>query len=146
EASRPGIHGLRIRTQSGISNLMTFHVGTLPEVAEAEPNSSREQAQEIGFGSVVNGVIQNEDVDYFAFTAKQGERISVEVEGLRLGRTFFDPVLLLYDPSGNLVASSDDLHVAKQDAGLSCLAPSEGRYVVELRETAYRGNNESTYR
>src|SRR5690606_25306924 len=44
------------------------------------------------------------------------------------------------------VASSDDLHVAKQDAGLSCIAPSEGRYVVELRETAYRGNNESTYR
>ena len=33
----------------------------------------------------VNGVADNEDVDYYVVQAKKGERISVEVEGLRLG-------------------------------------------------------------
>ena len=31
----------------------------------------------------VNGVVENEDVDYFAIEAKKGERITAELEGLR---------------------------------------------------------------
>src|SRR5690606_23221181 len=53
-----GIHGLRVRTASGLTNLMTFHVGTLTEALEVEPNSSRDQPQAITLGSVVNGVVQ----------------------------------------------------------------------------------------
>src|SRR4051812_24568633 len=34
-----GLHDLRVRTASGISELRTFSVGTLPEVAEVEPNN-----------------------------------------------------------------------------------------------------------
>ena len=33
----------------------------------------------------VTGVADNEDVDYYVVEAKKGDRISAEVEGLRLG-------------------------------------------------------------
>jgi len=142
----PGIHALRVRTATGLTNLRTFHVGTLPEIAEKEPNNSFESPQPIDLGAVVNGVVTNEDVDYFAVEAKEGERISVEVEGLRLGRTFFDPALAILDEKRFEVAAADDAPLVQQDGCASVLAPKTGRYIVELRETSYRGDDASTYR
>ena len=141
-----GIHALRVRTASGLTNLMTLHVGTLPEVAEVEPNNAPDQAQKIKLGSVVNGVVQFEDVDFYSIDVKQGERLSVEIEGFRLGRTFFDPVLILWDAEGNEVATCDDLPICRQDAALSIVATQDQTYTLEVRESAYRGNGDSTYR
>lgn len=141
-----GRHAVRLRTHSGLSEIRTFHVGLLPEVAEADPNSAFDAPQEIEFGSTVNGVIKREDIDCFAFSVNEGQRLSVEVEGLRMGRTFFDPLLELLDESGQVIAACDDAAAARQDAFLSIIAPKTGRYVVRLRETAYRGDNNCIYR
>src|SRR5690606_34950408 len=141
-----GIHPLRIRTATGITNLRTFHVGTLPETSEQEPNSEFTQPQSIPLGAVVNGVITNEDVDYFVVEAVEGERISVEVEGLRLGRTFFDPALAILDEERFELAASDDSTLLFQDCFCSIVAPKAGKYIIELRETSYRGDDASSYR
>jgi hypothetical protein len=143
---QPGIHGIRVRTATGLTNLRTFHVGTLPELSEQEPNGDFAAPQAIPLGTVVNGVITNEDVDYFVIEAKEGERISVEVEGLRLGRTFFDPAIAIMDEERFEVAASDDSPLLQQDAFCSVVAPKTGKYIVEMRETSYRGDDASTYR
>ena len=62
-------------------------MGALAEVKEAEPNNDFAQPQKINLDSTVNGVVENEDVDYFGVEAKKGERITAELEGLRLGLT-----------------------------------------------------------
>ena len=50
-----------------------------------EPNNDFAEAPEASTMNVtVNGVADNEDVDYFAFEAKKGQRVSAEVEGMRL--------------------------------------------------------------
>ncbi len=143
---QPGAHALRVRTATGITNLRNFHVGTLPETVEQEPNNSFDAPQTIPLGTVVNGVITNEDVDDFVIEAKEGDQISVEVEGLRLGRTFFDPAITIYDEKRFEVASCDDAPLVQQDAYCSVLAPKAGRYVIELRETSFRGDDASSYR
>ena len=143
---QPGIHALRVRTATGITNLRTFHVGTLPEINEQESNGEFDKPQAIALGTVVNGVVTNEDVDYFSFQANEGDRISVEVEGLRLGRTFFDPAIAIFDEERFEVAASDDSPLLKQDGYCSVVAPKTGTYTVEMRETSYRGNDASTYR
>ena len=89
---RLGIHAMRVRTATGISNLRTFSVGALPDVKEAEPNSEFTTPQKINLDCTVNGVIENEDVDYFVIDAKKGERVTAEIEGIRLGNFFFDPL------------------------------------------------------
>jgi hypothetical protein len=142
----PGIHALRVRTATGVTNLRTFHVGTQPEIVEAEPNNDFAKPQSAPLGCVINGVVTNEDVDYFVIEAKQGERISVEVEGLRLGRTFFDPAIAILDEKRFEVAAADDSPLCQQDAFCSVLAPEDGKYIIELRETSFRGNDASTYR
>lgn len=143
---QPGIHGIRVRTATGLTNLRTFHVGTLPESNETEPNGDFAAPQAIPLGTTVNGVITNEDVDYFVIEAKEGERISVEIEGLRLGRTFFDPAIAILDEERFEVAASDDSPLMQQDAFCSVIAPKTGKYIVEMRETSYRGDDASTYR
>jgi hypothetical protein len=141
-----GIHAVRVRTASGLTNLRTFHVGTLPEINEQEPNSAFESPQAIALGTTVNGIVENEDVDYFVVEAKEGERISVEVEGLRLGRTFFDPAVTILDEKRFDVATADDSPLLYQDGFCTAVAPKTGKYIIELRETSYRGDGACNYR
>ncbi|HEY2838179.1 MAG TPA: PPC domain-containing protein, partial [Pirellulales bacterium] len=143
---RLGQHSMRIRTASGISELRTFYVGALPEAKEVEPNSQFTEPQKIALDTTINGVIENEDVDYFLVEAKKGERITAEVEGIRLGYAFFDPYVAIMDMQRFELASSDDAALVWQDAVASVVAPADGTYVIQLRETAYGGSGACMYR
>ena len=54
-------------------------------------------AQPVPLNCTVNGVIQNEEIDYYSVQAKKGDRITAEVEGMRLGRDMFDPWAAILD-------------------------------------------------
>ncbi len=141
-----GLHDLRLRTATGISELRTFSVGAYPETQEIEPNNDFAAPQAITLGSVVNGVAENEDVDYFVVEAKQGQRITAEVEGIRLGITHFDPYVAILNAKRFELSSSDDLSLVRQDGLASIVAPEDGRYIIQVRESAYAGNGGCLYR
>jgi hypothetical protein len=143
---RIGQHAMRVRTASGTSELRTFYVGALPEAKEAEPNSDFAQPQKIELGTTVNGVVENEDVDYFVVEAKKGERITAEIEGIRLGYTFFDPYVAIIDKQRFELANSDDAALVWQDGVAAVVAPEDGAYIIQVRETAYGGNGSCMYR
>lgn len=143
---RMGAHRFRVRTKTGISELQTFHVGALPVVDEKEPNSEFATPQAIPLNQTVHGRIDNEDVDYFVIEAKKGQRISVEIEAIRLGMTFFDPYIAILNEARFELASSDDNALVWQDSIASILAPEDGKYIVQVRDSAYRGSGASYYR
>jgi hypothetical protein len=143
---RLGMHAFRVRTATGMSNLLTLAVGVLPEVAEVEPNNDQTAAQAIALGTTVSGVIALEDVDYFSIEAKRGERITVEMEGLRLGLTFFDPSLAILDSKRFELARSDDTPLLRQDPLCSLIVPADGRYYIRVQEAAFGGSDRSFYR
>ncbi|MCH2105987.1 MAG: PPC domain-containing protein [Planctomycetes bacterium] len=141
-----GLHALWVRTATGLSNLRTFSVGALPELREVEPNGTRAEAQLISLDHTVNGTADNEDLDLYAFEGSAGERVSVEIEGLRLGQTLFDPAITLFDPQGFALGSSDDSSIGRQDGAISVLLTSSGLHHVQVRESSYRGNGNCHYR
>jgi hypothetical protein len=143
---RLGIHAVRLRSATGISNLRTFTVGPLAEVPEQEPNTDFAAPQAVPFGCTVSGVVQNEDVDHFLVEAKQGERITAELEGIRLGYTFFDPYLAILNSERFELARSDDAALLRQDCLCAVVAPADGKYIVQVRESAYGGNGSCLYR
>lgn len=143
---RLGTHALRIRTATGISNLRLFSVGNLAESAEKEPNSEFTTPQKITLDTTVNGVVENEDVDYYAVDAKAGERITVELEGLRLGNTFFDPYVSILNSERFELANSDDAALVRQDGVCSIKAPKDGVYIIQIRESSFGGNGGCYYR
>jgi hypothetical protein len=143
---RLGPHALRAQTASGISNLVTFSVGAYPEINEVEPNSEFTKPQKISLNTTVNGVVENEDVDYFLVEAKKGQRIAVEIEGVRLGETFFDPCVAIMDSNRFVLAVADDTPLVQQDGACSIIAPQDGNYIVQVRESAFGGSAQCRYR
>ncbi|BCU78274.1 PPC domain-containing protein [Luteolibacter sp. LG18] len=141
-----GQHVLRLRSPGGLTELRTFWVGQFPTVAEVEPNNSFDQPQKVDLNVTVAGVAGNEDEDYYVCSLKKGQRLSVEVEGMRLGRTMFDPYVAILDPRKFEVASCDDAPLLKNDAFATIIAPEDGDYRVVVREAAYEGTDQCDYR
>lgn len=140
EADCPlGEHKVRIRTKTGVSELRTFVVGAYAQLEEKEPNTTSDKAQPVAMNSTVLGTMTNEDVDYYLVTAKKGDPIAVEVEGMRLGRTMFDPYVAILDKSGKVLAKADDTALFIQDTYATIVAPADGDYLIEVRETSYGG-------
>ena len=113
---RLGVHAMRLRTATGISDMRTFFVGSLAELAEKEPNSDFATPQKITLNSTVSGIVQNEDVDYYSFEVKKGQRISAEIEAMRLASTIFDPYIAIMNSARFEIASSDDSALLRQDS------------------------------
>ena len=141
-----GPHALRLRTRTGLSYLRQFYVGPYPNVMEAEPNSDFAAPQPIALNQTVNGVVTSEDVDYYKITAKAGQRIAVEVEGVRLGYAAFDPYVSIMNAQRFDLATSDDTVLHGKDCHASIVAPADGDYIVQVREAAYQGNDQCRYR
>ncbi len=141
-----GLHDVRVRTATGISELRTFSVGALKEISETEPNNDFAAPQAIAMNVTVNGIADNEDVDYFVVEAKKGERISAEVEGLRLGISEFDPYVAILDAKRFELGVSDDAALAWRDGFTAIIAPQDGKYIIQVRESAYAGNTGCLYR
>lgn len=142
----PGSHRLRIRTAAGLSELRTFRVGTLPCVAEEEPNDAAEKAQRLDpEGTTVAGTVRAEDLDCFVVPLRAGERIAAVVDGIRLDQELFDPALEILAPDGTLVASGDDHPLLAQDPLVVWTATVDGDHVVRVREAGYGGTDGSVY-
>ena len=121
-------------------------MGALKEVNEVEPNNDFAAPQPIPMNVTVTGVADNEDVDYFVVEAKKGDRISAEVEGLRLGISEFDPYVAILDSKRFELGVSDDAALAWRDGFTSIIAPNDGKYIIQVRESAYAGNGSCIYR
>ena len=141
-----GLHDFRVRTATGVTELKTFSVGALTEVSEKEPNNDFKAPQPIPMNSTVNGIADNEDVDFFVVEAKKGDRVTAEVEGLRLGISEFDPYVAIMNAKRFELGASDDAALLWRDGFTSIIAPEDGKYIIQVRESAYAGNAGCVYR
>lgn len=141
-----GNHMIRLRTKTGLSHARQFFVGQYPNVEEKEPNDDFNAPQVVGFNQTIEGIVKSEDVDYYRITAKKGQRIAIEIDGLRLGYTNFDPYIAILDKGRFELGASDDTILHRQDGYVSILAPEDGDYTIMVRESSYRGDNNSYYR
>ena len=144
---RLGLHQLRVRTATGISNLRTFSVGALPEIKEVEPNND------------------------FAAAAKDRARHDRQRRGRQRRRRLLRRrgqerasgsrpsskgcgwasrssirTWPFSTPSGSSWPARDDAPLVRQDCVCSIVAPEDGTYIVQVRETSFAGNGSCLYR
>ncbi len=141
-----GLHGMRLRTATGISEYQRFFVGPFPLIDETEQqprqprNDARETAQTVALNSTVLGaMLDPTDVDSYRIEAKQGQRISAEIEATRLGvdRGIPDLYVSVLDADGKRLIAADDSALFLQDPVVSLVAPRDGVYFVEVRHSTY---------
>jgi hypothetical protein len=142
--ARLGLHIARVRTKSGLSYARTFWVSQFSNVLKANDNNLLETAQPVPLNVTVDGTTKPESSEYFVVEAKKGQRLSVEVEGVRAnsvrGVLGIDPYVGIMNMKRFLLASADDTPLLKQDCFVSCVIPEDGKYIVEVRDSAYQGN------
>lgn len=148
-----GEHKMRLRCKGGLSYLRSFWVGQFPSVQEAKSedhkkdlNDTFDHPQDVPMNVTIHGVALNEDADYYRVQAKKGQRLSVEVEGLRLGRMLFDPYVAILDSKRFELAVNDDHPLLKRDCATSVIIPEDGAYTILIRESSYRGEAKCQYR
>ncbi len=140
---RLGEHHFRVRCRSGISFARNFWVSQFPNHDEVEPNDDFAVPQKIPMNVTIEAEAKPEETDYYQISVKKGERISVEVEGLRINNIpqniAIDPYVAILNKDRFEIASADGSALLKQESILSILAPEDGDYIVEVRDSAYQG-------
>ena len=141
---RLGEHVAQVRTRRGISDYRSFYVGSMPHIDEVEPNNEFEQPQRIKNNVTIRGIVKNEDADWYVVTAKKGQRLTAEVEGVRLATTL-DPYVAILNKDRFELAAVDDSALHKQDPVASIQVPEDGDYYIVVREASYRGADNAYY-
>ena len=148
-----GTRELRLATRTGLSNPLRFQVGSFAERLEGEPNDSFAAATVVStMPMVLNGQIMPGDVDRFRLTARRGQRLVMQVSARELMPYLADAVpgwfqatATLYDAGGRQVAYADDYRF-DPDPVLLYEVPQDGEYILEIRDSIYRGREDFVYR
>ena len=148
-----GRHDLRLLSTNGLSNPVSFVVGTLPEITEVEPNDVvAPTTAPVKFPVVINGRILPGDVDGFAFDARKGMHLTVAVAARELTPYladavpgWFQAVAVIEDHDGREIASGGGFSFRPDP--LTCVViPADGRYVLKIRDSICRGREDFVYR
>jgi hypothetical protein len=169
--AQPGQRELRLETPLGLTNPLVFCVGQLPEFSKKAAKVSDELAGgkgaryrdtpkpstpeapvEITLPTILNGQIMPGGVDRYRFQARKGERLVVAASARELipylpdaVPGWFQAALALYDAQGNELAYAGDYRF-HPDPVLYYEIPSDGQYVIEIRDSIYRGREDFVYR
>ena len=140
-----GVYSCRIRTDDGLTAPFLFAIGQVAQVQEKEDNGTFDLAQPIPSPVVVEGKSEGNDVDFFRFAGKKGQRIVVDAQCSRIG-SGVDPSIRLTTASRVYVASADDTPGLTTDARLAVVLPEDTDYVIELSDSRYQGTGRAVYR
>ncbi|MGV2337700.1 MAG UNVERIFIED_CONTAM: hypothetical protein LVR18_27665 [Planctomycetaceae bacterium] len=78
----PGPQAFRLRSPSGLSELLTFQLTVLPVIVEQEDNNSAAEAQSVPLNVTIVGVVEAADADCFRVSLQKGQQLSVEAEAM----------------------------------------------------------------
>ena len=148
----PGIRELRFNGKNGLTNPLRFEVATLPEIQECEPNEETPETSAARVPCTFNGQIQSGDADRFLFHARRGQNLLVKGQARSLipyladaVPGWFQMVISVKDAKGNELAYCDDFRF-DPDPVFCVKIPDDGDYVVETRDSIYRGREDFVYR
>ncbi|MCH2206410.1 MAG: hypothetical protein MK132_11130 [Lentisphaerales bacterium] len=149
-----GSHHIRLFGKANFSEVLIFTVGQFPVHTEKEDNGSIEKAEKIALNTTIDGIIKNEDIDYFSVDLKKGQELSAEVEINRLSHrrngtqtaSYFDTHISIVDKSGYILKDKDDTPLTKLDPHMQFIAPADGIYYLVIRSSEFSGHNDARYR
>jgi len=170
--AEPGVRELRLETPIGLTNPLVFQIGRLPEVVKKPVDADDLPAQRplrqlkvqgslatgeqpisnVQLPVVVNGQILSGQVDRYRFAAKKGQHLVLAVSAQQLLPYIADAVpgwfqatIRLSDQEGREVgyAGSFRFH---PDPVLLYEVPYDGNFIVEIKDSVFRGREDFVYR
>ena len=167
--AKPGKREIRVITETGVSNPVPFYISQYPEVARKamkispfqvlgkENLAQRKRPPEevestVSVPCVMNGQIAPGEINRYRFMASKGQRLVISVKARDLVPYiadavpgWFQPVMTLYNSSGQEVAYSDDYRF-DPDPVILYDVEKGGEHVLEMTDSIYRGREDFIYR
>lgn len=143
-----GLHTLRVATKHGVSNARPFVVDSLPAVASAANNRTKEAAQAVSVPCVVTGSVAAETSEFFKVKVGVNQKLTFEVLARRIGSPL-DPIVVLHDARTKrelVELYADDTPGLQGDCRLTHAFKEAGEVIVEVRDTTHRGGGDYAYR
>ncbi|MBM3980367.1 MAG: pre-peptidase [Planctomycetes bacterium] len=127
----PGTYWVRAHNAEGASAARPFIVGTLPDLAEVEPNDDYKKAQFVERACVVNGKLEKAgDVDCFAVALKAGQTLVASVEAHHTLRSPMDAMLQIVSADGFVLDENHDW--CGLDPQIAFTAKKDGTYIARV--------------
>ena len=167
-----GDREIRLGTVQGLTNPLLFKIGRLPEFTKPAQTAIQnkktffkqtQSGSQFGIAKtktdttvqipvVVNGQIMAGAEDRFRFAARKGMHLVIAASARELIPYLADAVpgwfqatLTLYNAEGKEVAYDDDFRF-NPDPVLYYEIPADGDYVLEIKDSIYRGREDFVYR
>jgi len=167
-----GVRELRLETPAGLSNPLVFQIGRLPEIVrkpvdnddlsgpqplrklieEGRSAMSEQPIIDVPMPMVVNGQILSGQIDRYRFVAKSGQHLVLAVRAQQLVPYIADAVpgwfqaaITLRDEHGEELADAGSYRF-HPDPVLYFEVPHDGKYMVEIKDSVFRGREDFIYR
>ena len=139
-----GLYPIRVLSNDGMSNVVLFSVGDLPEIdKKVKSKEEHGKAQVIAIPVLVNGNLIEAEQDDYLFTAKVGQKLVCEVEARRAGSAL-DPVIEIFDAAGKMLVRNDD--GAGVDPRIEYTFVKAGQYRLRVHDARYSDQAVNFYR
>lgn len=135
----PGTNFFTLVSSNGVSAPHPLLVLRAEEMTEEkEPNGGFKQAQSLAAGRTLLGTVKEAgDVDVFRIEARAGDTLTIEVHAAR-GGSPLDPLVMLYDREGHILAVNDDAR-GSADSFLRHRLSADGACLVSIVDAYERG-------
>ncbi|MDP0490776.1 MAG: hypothetical protein Q7Q71_06990 [Verrucomicrobiota bacterium JB023] len=123
------------------------HLTTLPIHTETEPNFRDQAAQSAAsdLPLAFQGILaQPDDIDWFHFSARKGQKLRVQVHARSL-RSPLDSVIQVRSLKGNKNLGRSDDEGTHPDSKLDFTVPEDGSYLLSIRDQLRRGGPDFVY-
>ena len=134
-----GLYEARVLTASGISSPRAFTVSRFKETQYSEPATTAQAARPIELNSIGNAVMTERSIDHYRFSAKDGQRIVVDLAARGIDSKL-TPVVIVADSSGR------DLLVERRGDVIVFDVPEDGDYLVKVHDLTFGGGAHYFYR
>jgi hypothetical protein len=135
----PGVYWLRMHNADGAAVLKPFVVGTLPEIAEAEPNDGPDKFQSVEPRVLVNGKLgKTGDVDGYRVELKAGQTLVASLAANSVLGSPMDAVLQVCELVERAPGSMEAFVIEQNhdaiglDPQIAFTATKSGSYLVRL--------------
>ncbi len=134
----------RLLGNDGYSEMHTVRITPFP--VSVAPLRAEQRGLFLEHSNItVCNVAKSKAIDRYQVNLSAGQRLTAEVECIRLGQELLDMVIQLFGPDRQLVARDDDNSLFRQDPFISFVAPVAGMYEIQIHESNYQGGDSSYY-
>ena len=123
-------------------------VDDVRNILETEPNNTATEAGDLTLPITVDGRTPTaDDEDWFRFTAKKGDAISIHCRPFPIGTSAL-PTLFLTNADGKQLAAARSIDTTEPGCRLEWTAPADGTYLLRVRDMQFgaRGGDDFVYR